>query len=267
VTSESPPEQPESDREWRETLLGTSSILKRYRRIFSRIPSDPRCKVCLSPHGGIGGPLMRVFGYGRYPPNPQLCNSCFRQAKRHPGGAEIEMTALFADIRGSTGLAESMSPGEYSAAIADYVRTASRAVREPGGLVDKLLGDGIMALFVPGFVVGGDHADAAVAAGREILRNVRVPVGVGVHTGPAWVGFIGGIDGVMDFTALGDAVNVASRLNSEAAAGELLLSNATVVAAHLATHGLTARRLELRGRTEPLDTWSEHPEPVSAPAA
>jgi adenylate cyclase len=106
-------------------------------------------------------------------------------------------------------------------------------------------------------VVGGDHAAAAVTAAREILRNVRLPVGVGVHTGPAWVGFVGGIDGVLDFTALGDAVNVASRLGSEAAAGELLLSQATVAAARVPTDGLDARRLELRGRAEPLDAWSE----------
>lgn len=267
MTSEPAPDQPESDTEWRDTLLGTSPLLNRYRRFFRHIPSEPRCKVCLSPQGGIGGPVMSVLGYGRYPPNPQLCNSCFRQAMRHPGGAEIQMAALFADIRGSTGLAETMSPAAYSAAITEYVRVASRAVREPGGLVDKLLGDGIMALFVPGFVVGGDHAGAAVAAGREILRKVQLPVGVGVHTGPAWVGFVGGIDGVLDFTALGDAVNVASRLGSEAGAGELLLSEATAVAARVPTDGLAARRLELRGRTEPLDAWSEHPEPQVAPNA
>ncbi|MGH2418263.1 MAG: adenylate/guanylate cyclase domain-containing protein [Candidatus Limnocylindria bacterium] len=265
MTPEQTPEELETNPEWRDTLLGTSPILNRYRRLFRHIPSEPRCKVCLSPQGGIGGPLMKVLGYGRYPPNPQLCNSCFRQAESHPGGAEIEMAALFADVRGSTGLAETMSPAAYSAAIAEYVQAASRAIREPGGLVDKLLGDGVMALFVPGFVVGGDHAGAAVAAGREILRNVRLPVGIGVHTGPAWVGFVGGIDGVLDFTALGDAVNVASRLASEAAAGELLLSHSTVVAAHVPTDRLAARRLELRGRAEGLDAWSERFEP--APAA
>jgi adenylate cyclase len=250
-----------SNPEWRETLLGRSPELMRYRRIFRHIPSDPRCKICLSPQGGIGGPVMSALGYGRYPPNPQLCNSCFRQARRHPGGAEIEITALFADIRGSTALGESMPAGEYSAAVEAYVRTVARAIREPGGLVDKLLGDGVMALFVPGFVDGSDHAGAAVRAGREILRNVSLPVGVGIHSGAAWVGFVGGIDEVLDFTALGDAVNFASRLGSEAGAGELLVSAATTASAGLATDTLQPRRLELRGRTEPLDAWSEHVEP------
>jgi adenylate cyclase len=242
--------------EWRATLLGTDPQLVRLRRIFRRIPSDPRCKMCLSPQGGIGGPLVRLFGFGRYPQNPQLCNSCFRSAQQHPGGAEIEITVLFADVRGSTGLAETMSASDYSAAVDDYVRTASRAIREPGGLVDKLLGDGIMALFIAGFV-GENHAGAAVEAARTMLRSVRLPLGVGVHTGPAWVGFVGGVDDVADFTALGDAVNVASRLGSEASAGELLISASAAGAAGLNTASLEQRRLELRGRGAPVDAWSE----------
>lgn len=245
-----------SNEDWRMILMGEHPDMLRERRVFRHIPSDPRCKMCLAPQGGLGGPIMRLFGYGRYPPNPQLCNSCYRQSEKHPGGAEIEITALFADIRGSTGLAETMEPAEYSAAVNEYVRVASHVIREPNGLVDKLLGDGIMALFISGFV-GGAHASVAVEAARSILRAVKMPVGVGVHTGPAWVGFVGGVDEVRDFTALGDAVNVASRLGSEAGAGELLLSATTAGSAALDTTGLTARRLELRGRSEPLDAWTE----------
>jgi adenylate cyclase len=82
-------------------------------------------------------------------------------------------------------------------------------------------------------------------------------VGVGIHTGPAWVGFVGGIEDVLEFTALGDAVNVASRLGSEAAAGEILISSTTAAGAGIQTDGLEARQLDLRGRTEPLDAWAE----------
>jgi adenylate cyclase len=87
-----------------------------------------------------------------------------------------------------------------------------------------------------------------------------------VHTGIAWVGFVGGGEDVVDFTALGDAVNTASRLGSEAETGELLLSDATVRAAGIATEGLVERRVELRGRTEPLAIWSERA-PVAASAS
>ena len=251
-----PDPEPQDNPEWRDTLLGVHPELVRLRRWFRHLPSDPRCKMCLSPQGGIGGPIVNLFGFGRYPRNPQLCNSCFRSAQKHPGGATIEITALFADIRGSTGLAERVGASAYSAAVADYVRVASEAIRRPGGLVDKLLGDGVMALFIPGFA-GADHAAKAVEAARTILRMVSLPVGVGIHTGPAWVGFVGGVEDVLDFTALGDAVNVASRLGSDAAAGEILMSAATASSAELATDGLEARHLELRGRTEPLDAFSE----------
>lgn len=254
-----PEPEPLDNDDWRETLLGRHPELLRLRRWFRHVPSDPRCKMCLSPQGGIGGPIVGLLGFGRYPPNPQLCNSCFRQAQRHPGGATIPVTAMFADIRGSTGLAESMTPAAYSAAVTGYVRIVSQAVREPGGIVDKLLGDGVMALFIPAFT-GGNEATKAIEAARHILREVSVPVGIGIHSGDAWVGFVGGVDGVLDFTALGDAVNVASRLGSEAGAGELLLSSATATAASLSTDALEPRHLELRGRREELDAWAERVE-------
>ena len=249
------PEQHDNP-EWRDTLLGVHPELTRLRRLFRHMPSDPRCKMCLSPQGGIGGPLVNLFGFGRYPRNPQLCNSCFRSAQKHPGGATIEITALFADIRGSTGLAERIGTTAYSTAVAEYVRIASEAIRGPGGIVDKLLGDGVMALFIPGFA-GVDHAAKAVEAARTILREVSLPVGIGVHTGPAWVGFVGGIQDVLDFTALGDAVNVASRLGSDAQAGEILMSAATGASAGLTTTDMDARSLELRGRSERLEVLAE----------
>lgn len=158
-----------------------------------------------------------------------------------------------------------MSAAAYSAAVNAYVRTASHAIRQPNGLVDKLLGDGIMALFIPGFI-GGPHAIAALDSARTILRDVSLPVGIGVHTGDAWVGFVGGVDDVRDFTALGDAVNVASRLGSEAGPGEILMSAQTATAAGLDTTALDHRRLELRGRVEPLEVWSEQVQTAAASA-
>jgi adenylate cyclase len=246
---------------WRDLLNGTHTDLVWARRLLRHIPSEPRCKLCLSPQSGVGAPLVALFGFGKYPRNPQLCNNCFRMARRWPGGAEIEITALFADVRGSTGLAETMSSAEYSNAVEDYVRTVSRAVRGPGGIVEKLLGDGVMALFIPA-MVGGETAAPAIAAARRILGEVSLPVGVGIHTGPAWVGFVGGIEEVLEFTALGDAVNVASRLGSDAKAGEILMSAATGASAGLATVDMDARRLELRGRSEPMDILSERVSPA-----
>lgn len=244
-----------NDEEWREMLMGQGSFLARTNRIFRRLPSDPRCKLCHAPYGGISGPIMKLLGFGKFPGNPQLCNACFKASAKHPGGAEIEISVLFADVRGSTALAETMQPSEFSRMLDAYYRVATEAIREPGGLIDKLMGDGVMALFIQGFA-GADHPAKAVAAAREILRAVELPVGAGVHTGNAWVGFVGHED-VIDFTALGDAVNTASRLGSEARTGELLLSDATVKAAGIATDRMSPRRVELRGRAEPIDAWSE----------
>ncbi len=259
------PGELETNPQWQGLLMGTDPGLRWARRMFRVIPATQRCKVCGSPHDGAAAPLVRAFGFGRYPRNPQLCNHCFRMASKYPGGAEIEVTAFFADIRGSTGLAETMAPAAYSAAVDAYVRTASRAIREPGGIVTKLLGDGLMALFIPA-LTGGEHARAALTAARGILARVTVPVGIGIHSGSAWVGFVGGVEEVLDFTALGDAVNVASRLGSDAGAGEILMSAATASAASVPTVGLQARRVEVRGRQDALDTFVEHvaPNPVEA---
>ena len=69
-------------------LLGNGTFLSRTNQIFRRLPSDPRCKLCHAPYGGVAGPIMKLLGYGKYPANPQLCNACFRQSVRHPGGAQ-----------------------------------------------------------------------------------------------------------------------------------------------------------------------------------
>jgi adenylate cyclase len=111
------------------------------------------------------------------------------------------------------------------------------------------------------FTGDGGPAASAIRAGRGILEGVAgsggepggLPVGVGVHTGLAYVGVFGTEGGQLDFTGVGDAVNTAARLGSVAAAGELLVSIATAERADLATDGLERRTLELKGRDEPVE--------------
>jgi adenylate cyclase len=127
------------------------------------------------------------------------------------------------------------------------------------GLVDKFVGDEIVAWFAPPFA-GPEHAKAAVAAARALLdatghrapEGPWVPIGAAVHTGIAFVGSVGE-GGVTDFTALGDTVNATARLASAAAAGEILVSRSAANAAGIAAEGLEERHLDLRGRTEPID--------------
>ena len=130
---------------------------------------------------------------------------------------------LFADVRGSTSLAEHMSAQDFSNVIARFYGTAAKVVDEWNGLVDKFVGDEVVALFIPGFA-GEDHAARAVNAARDLMRATGndgddpwVAVGAGVHTGIPYVGRVGEGD-ACDFTAVGDAVNTTARLAMNAGA-------------------------------------------------
>jgi adenylate cyclase len=250
-----------NDELWRDLLEGNDPDLTRLTRLFRRIPNAPRCKLCGAPFGRPGSLLVRPFGFRRWAANLSLCTICARGLDKGRGGAEIEATFLFADIRGSTGLAEELRPAEFHVLLERFYVVAAEAIDRSGGLVDKYLGDGVVALFAPVFAHSGGPAASAIRAGREILANTGhggssppwVPVGIGIHTGPAYVGVLGTEGGQLDFTGVGDAVNIAARLGSAGEAGELLVSTASATSADLDTTGLEARTLALKGRAEPVD--------------
>ncbi len=219
--------------QWRALLTGEDPSLREVRRFWRHVPSSPRCKVCASPFHGPGGALARLFWHGPMRDSPLLCRACFGHLSKRPGGAEVEISVVFADVRGSTGMAERSSASAYRRLIQDYYGAAAKAIDLYGGIIDKFLGDGVMALFIP-VITGENHAERAIEAGRAILAGVEreglarrgLMVGAGVHTGEAFVGVVGG-DEKLDFTALGDTVNIAARLGSQAGPGELLVSRAT----------------------------------------
>jgi adenylate cyclase len=203
---------------------------------------------------------MRAIAYGPSPLNRRLCKWCIRAVHKHPGGAEVEISVLFADVRGSTAIAEGMSPEEFSRLMARFYGAAAEVIDEWDGIVDKFVGDAAVALFIPGFA-GSDHAADAIAAARSLLEQTGndepdpwIPLGAGVHTGSSFVGSVGEGD-ARDFTALGDTVNAAARLSGMAGAGEVLISAEAATAAGFETNGLERRTLELRGRNESVDAW------------
>ena len=253
-------------------LMGEDAALKRLQRIFRRIPSDPRCKLCYAPFGKPGNLLIRILGGRRSPLNRRLCTLCIRSAHKHPGGAEVEISALFADVRGSMGLAERSAPGEYGQLLARFYGIAARVVDRWDGIVDKFVGDEAVALFIPGFA-GQDHAARAGAAAHDLLEATGhgdaapwLPLGVGVHTGVSYVGFVGE-DDALDFTAVGDTVNTAARLCKAAGPGEVLVSEAAAAAAAVDTSGLEHRVLELRGREQAVGAWVQPLEAAATNAA
>jgi adenylate cyclase len=244
---------------WRELLTGEGSGFERGRRRNRRVPGRPRCKSCLIPLSGpVSGVLRLVSDLGPSTMNPNYCNKCETFVRTHPGGAEIELTLLFADIRGSTRLAEQMTATEFRQLLNRFYEAANRVLIDNDGLVDKLIGDEVVGLFLPGV---GDHARKAALAARDLLLATGhgdpdgpwVPVGAGVHTGTAYVGAVGSQATVSDFTALGDAVNVTARLSSVAAAGELLISESSYAAARDDLGELEVRHLDVRGRDAPID--------------
>src|SRR5206468_8749470 len=104
--------------------------------------------------------------------NPTMCQMCFRQLSGHPGGAELDISIVFADIRGSTAIAEEIGPVAFREALQSFYELSARAVEARDGFVDKYLGDGIMALFVPVFT-GESHGDRAVAAAIDLVTAVE----------------------------------------------------------------------------------------------
>jgi adenylate cyclase len=166
---------------------------------------------------------------------------------------------LFADVRGSTTLAEQMNAREFSRLINRFYTVATRILIQTDAMVDRLMGDEAIGLYIPGFA-GPEHPRRAIEAAQELLKQTGhrdskgpwLPVGISVHTGRAFVGVVGGEDTTADFTALGDNVNITARLASEAGPGEILISEASYAAANWNREDLERRQLGLKGKSEPI---------------
>jgi adenylate cyclase len=237
----------------RSVLMGTNVWMRRGRRLFNTMPGTSRCKLCASPlHGGFA-PVMQAIGKGPWPKNPKYCSMCFKDMVKHRSGAEIPCTMLFADVRGSTEMAEHMSPTDFRGMMDRFFAVATEVLIEHDAIVDKFVGDEVIALFIP-VLTGELHASRAIAAGQALLAATAdwISIGAGVNTGIAFVGAIGPDDRA-EFTAMGDAVNVTARLASAAGAGELLVSAAAVESAAFDDSGAEHRRLDLKGKSESTD--------------
>ncbi len=243
-------------------LSGEDPGMARMRRVMRRLPDGPHCKLCAAPFEGPGGAVLRHVGFARYPGNPAICGSCIKSLNKFGVfGAEIPVSLLFADIRGSTAIGERSSPTEFRAFLDRFYRLSSTAILDNDGMVDKFVGDEAIGLFFIG-ISGTEHTAAAIRAARALLDAVGradasesgpIPVGAAVHTGDAFVGSTGTGGAVNDFTALGDVVNTTARLASEAAAGELLVSIEAARAGDLDSRSLEHRTLSVRGRSDAVE--------------
>jgi adenylate cyclase len=252
---------------WREWFSpGGYAREKRLFWLLKHLPSSPRCNFCGAPFHGVGAQVVRLtLGKRRSMVNPRYCSVCDDFARAHPGGAEVDMSILFADVRGSTALSESMSPTEFSKLINRFYVESTRVLIASNALIDKLAGDAVAAFWGAGFA-GEDYVLRTIEAGRALLRATGhggsgepwVPVGVGVHAGVAFIGAMGSPDGLTDITAVGEEVNLAARLGSKAGVGELLVSTAAMEAAGLSVEGVEPRHLQLKGLAEPVLAYVLH---------
>src|SRR6185436_11909182 len=129
-----------TEEEWRSMLLGEphqTSRLRRLRHTFGMIPSHPRCKVCQVPFKGIGGMVFRAMGWRQFEKNPNFCRNCF--ITNELGGTEIEISMLFADVRGSTSMAEKMSPAEFTRLMNRFYNAVSDVLVQSDAWLDKLV--------------------------------------------------------------------------------------------------------------------------------
>jgi adenylate cyclase len=234
------------------------AMMNTQRRLYSWLPSDPHCHECGIPMSGFGGNALRIMGSAPSSFSPRLCSACEKSARQYEVGAEVELTMIFADVRDSTPLAEALGPSGFKEIIGRFYKETSKVLIERNAMVNRLMGDQVIALFVPRFV-GKNHAEVALEAAKDLLRVTGhgsgdepwIPVGAGVHTGTAYVGAVGAADGVTEIAVLGSATNMCARLSSKAATGEILISEDSVKSGNLDVAGLENRSLELKGVSQP----------------
>ena len=263
---------PKVEKVWHDLMTyGETDREKRFRRIFRMFRAETKCKWCDLPFDHPASPLIHyIFNKRPAKYNPQFCNVCEDFAQKFQGGAEVEMTMLFADIRGSTALAEKMGNVAFKNLIDRFYQVTTNVLIDCDSIIDKLVGDEVTAFFVPG-MAGEGYAARAVEAAEEILRQTGhagsedpwAPVGIGVHTGVAYIGAVGSSSGLVDITALGDAVNVTARLAASAGAGEILLSDETIHAAGIDASALEHRSLSLKGKSEDFSVHVKRIDPVT----
>lgn len=261
------PGEPLSEDDWAAYwAFGSQPSSRAFKWVLRALPSTPRCGFCGAPFGGIGGHLVAPLGYRPSRKNPTICSVCVELAP--PGGMTIEAGVLFVDLRGFTALSEQMAPAQARALLQRFYACAERTLL-PKAIIDKMIGDEVMALYLPPFMLGDsefgaiDASDRAAIAttmigqARELLGRIGygspagpfAEAGVGLDYGEVFVGNVGD-EAVRDFTAIGDVVNTASRLQGQAASGEIVISER--LARHLRQPLGDIEELVMKGKAKPV---------------
>jgi len=244
---------------WYQIFADGHPDLKKQHTFHSKLPQDPRCRLCLVPFRGIGGWYMRLRGKKPSSRNPHYCNACDGFLDAFPGGAEVNMSVLYVDIRNSVPTAEALPPVDVSRRINAFLDRTTRVITDNDGFIMAFYGDCVVAVWPPGFV-GSGHAAKALATAKQVVARgalrdhlgQEIPVGAAVHSGPVQISTVtAGKGQFRDVSIFGHNVNVTARLAGAAGAGEALASIDTVTAAGETTGN--RRKYDLKGVTETIE--------------
>ena len=257
-------QQPGNEGLWSTIFAEGHPDLKKQQWLHKKLPLRPRCRMCLVPFKGIGGWIMRMKGKAQNSRNPNYCNACDKFLEAFPGGAEVEMSILYVDIRNSTQYTQNHNAAEVSQRINIFLNEATRSITDHDGFVMAFYGDCIVASWPPGFS-GENHGLKAQQAAIELVQNksmidargAPIPVGVGVHTGKVFIGTVTALQGSFrDVSIFGSNVNLTARMASKAAASQVLGSADNIIASGKNTASFSCQTLELKGFPEPVDVYT-----------
>lgn len=232
--------------------------------MFSRVSRTPeplsrRCLACGTALAGPESIVLRAFGVHRSPRNPNLCSRCILHIE---DGRLVEVTALFADLCGFTAMTRSLGPEKTHCVVDEFLKGATTSVAAHDGVVDKYLGDALLAFFnLP--LRREDHVCCALRCAESILSRLpelsqqyglTIQARVGLATGWARAGTLGSNDR-RDVTLLGDCLNLASRLQALAHPGEILMDGEAYARAASEFPGAIEEHLPIKGFPEPVKAF------------
>jgi adenylate cyclase len=236
----------------------------------SSAPLSTQCNVCGTVLAGTMSFVFRTFGIRRSPRNPNICTRCSTHVEE---GRLVEITVLFADLSSFTELTHDLGAEKTHEVVDAFLRMATVVLVKYGAFIDKYIGDAVMVLFnVP--MRYEDHARRAIFAAIELESAVHhlgarfgldLQASVGIATGFARVGRLGSED-TKDYTAIGDVVNLAARLQGKAGSGEILIDAESYAKHAVEFPEATTEQVSLKGFREPVTAYRLHGKAGRRPA-
>ena len=229
-----------------------------------------QCRVCGTLLSGALSVVFRSVGIKRSSRNPNICTRCSTHIEE---GRLAEITVLFADLSSFTELTHDLGAEKTHEVVDAFLKMATDVLVKQGAFIDKYIGDAVMALFnVP--IRQDDHARRAILAATELSSALKslgdrfglsLEASVGIATGYARVGRLGSEDN-KDYTAIGDVVNLAARLQGKAGAGEILIAEESYIRHSATFPEARSELLVLKGFREPVTAYRLHGKGDTHPA-